>query len=548
MVESGTLTAVRAGNAMTFARAVPEKVKVTEAYEVDQNISANPRLVPGKQQPTGQIEITVPYDGKDHVTRRAARDIKRATSGSHTVTDTEVVIGQVVLADHYHLESLPADVRMRGEFGAMPIAIPLLSDAELTDGRRAAIITHEYKPKYPEIVPAAIEILVLDPDSLSEISLAGMLEDGRAKGLRADPEEEALRNNADFQAVLTKAIGEIRQKIGFRSMVLLQMAVRLSLPIGPDSADPRIPTKDPEVRKVSIGWPTITSLHTTELEVHAAILNDNGVLKEKAAWRKFPVRYNPVGRRVEWEVLGMGRAPEDEDDSRPRAIEYVSPPMHLLVGHPGELYKTKKLGVTAEVEIPGYLLSGLDPQLFNAFGGRYPTFTEYSEAMVAGKELRPILTTVVTVNGEFTVEDIFRKRHFSPHHNIIFDDIAPDEMRVSEIFSVLKNLGFGDVKSLLEESKSTDPYSPEWFLRASRSRGPDQMTLWIYVEGTRRVVERKQIMGDEHVQHTGNRETGQLRLHMLGRLPRDHKDITREMNALQKALRDRYQYQMASRR
>jgi hypothetical protein len=533
---------------MTFARAVPEKVKVTETYEVDQKISANPRLMPGKQQPTGDIEITVPYDGRDHVTRQAARDITRATSASHTATATEVVIGQLLLADHYHIESLPSDVRMRGEFGAIPIAIPRLSDAELTDGRKAVVITHEYKPSYPEIVPAAIDILVLDPDSLSEISLAEMLEDRHAEGVRADPEEEALRNNADFQAVLTKAIGEIRQKIGFQNMVLLQIAVRLSLPIGPDSTNPRIPAKDPEVRKFSIGWPTITSLHTTELEVYGEIKNDDGVLEEEADWRKFPIRYNPVGRRLEWEVLGMGRAAEDKRDSRPRAIEYVSPAMHLLVGHPGELYKTDKLEVTAEIEIPGYLLSGLDPHVFNAFGGRYPAFTEYPGAIVAAGELRPNLTTVVTVNGEFTVEDVFRKRHFTPHHNIIFDDISPDEMRVSEIFSVLKDLGFSDVKSLLDESRSADSSAPEWFLRASRSRGPDQMTLWIYVEGTRRVEERKQIMGDDRIQRTGKRETGQLRLHMLGRLPRDHKDITREMNALQKALRDRYQYQMGSRR
>jgi hypothetical protein len=532
---------------MTFARAVPEKVKVTETYEVDQNISVNPRLVAGKQSPTGEIEITVPYDGRDYVTRQAARDIKRATSGGQAATSTDVVIGQLMLANHYQIESLPPDVRMRGEFGAMPIAIPRLRDAELTDGRKAAVITHEYQPKYPQIIPAGMEISVLDPDSWNEGILAEMLEDRRAEELRTDPEEEALRDNRAFQAALTKAIGEFSQKIGFRSMLLLQMEVRLTLPIGPDPENPRTPVRYPEVRKVSIGWPTITSLHTTKLEVHAAVLNDKQEVGE-ADWQKFPVRYNPVGRRVEWEVLPMGRAPEDKDGGRSRGIEYVSSPMHLLIGHPEELYKTGILTVTAEVEIPGYLLSGLDPQLFNAFGGRYPAFAEYPGKSAEGKELRPILKTVVTVNGEFTVEDIFRKRHFSPHHNIIFDDIAPDAMRVREIFSVLKNLGFSDVESLLEESKSTDSYAPEWFLRASRRRGPDQMTLWIYVEGTRRTVERKQIMGDEHVQHTGKRETGQLRLHMLGWLPRDHKDITREMNALQKALRDRYQYQMASRR
>ena len=530
---------------MTFARAVPEKVKITESFNVDQNISVNPRLVPGKQRPTGEIEITVPYDGRDHVTRRAARDIKRATSGSQAAADAEVVIGQLVLADRSRIESLPPDVRMRGEFATMPVAIPILSDAELTGGRKEAVITHEYKPKYPEIIPAKIKITVLDPDSLDEISLAGMLEDSRAD---ADPDEEAVRHNTEFQKILTKAIGDIRQKIGFSSMVLLQITVALALPIGPDKENPRIPAQKPWVRKVSIGWPTITSLQTTKLDVYGAVLNGDGEVEGDAAWHPFPVRYNPVGRRVEWEVLRMGEDEDDGDGGRHRSINYVSPPMHLMVGNPGELHKTDKLDVAAEVEIPGYLLSGLDPHLFNAFGGKYPASADYPGAIVEGKELRPIFTTMVTVNGEFTVDDQFRKRHFSPHHNIIFDDIAPDDMRVNEIFSVLKNLGFSKVESLLEESRSKDPVAPEWFLRASRSRGPDRMTLWIYVEGTRRRVERKQIMGDAQIQHTGSRDTGQLRLHVLGRLPRDHKEITREMNALQKALRDRYQYQMSSRR
>ena len=74
------------------------------------------------------------------------------------------------------------------------------------------------------------------------------------------------------------------------------------------------------------------------------------------------------------------------------------------------------------------------------------------------------------------------------------------------------------------------------------------MDLWVYVEGTRHVLEREQIMGDSRVKTKGGRVTGQIRLHMLGRLPRDHQEMTREMNALQKALRDRYQYHMASRR
>ena len=119
-------------------------------------------------------------------------------------------------------------------------------------------------------------------------------------------------------------------------------------------------------------------------------------------------------------------------------------------------------------------------------------------------------------------------------------------MRVTDIRNVLKKLGFSEVKEVWKDTSNRD--APEWFLRAQRRRGPDQMDLWIYVEGTRQSLEREQIMGDSRVKTTGSRDSGQIRLHMLGRLPRYHQEMTREMNALQKALRDLYQYHMASRR
>lgn len=236
----------------------------------------------------------------------------------------------------------------------------------------------------------------------------------------------------------------------------------------------------------------------------------------------------------------MGRAEEDVDGGSARTIDYESPPMRLLIGHPGELYRTPKLKVRAEIEVPGYLMSGLDPRLFGATGRELPRITRM------GQESLPALTTRVNIDGTLVIDDAFAKRYFSPHHNIVFDDIIPDEMRVTDIRNVLKSLGFSDIKEVWEDK--SDPDAPQWFLRAVRRRGPDQMDLWIYVEGTRHILEREQIMGDSRVKTTASRASGQIRLHMLGRLPRDHQEMTREMNALQKALRDRYQYHMVSRR
>lgn len=499
---------------MIFARAIPEEVKVTETYEVEQVISVNPRRSPGKPH-VGRIEITVPYDGLDYVTRQAARDIKRARSGPRAA-ETDATIGHLVLADHDQVERLPAGVRMRAEYGVLPIEIALPETAELTAGRCASVITHEYQPQYPRIVPAELRIDVTDPDDLDFMALA-----------------DALASTAEGKARNTRDIGDIRQKISFQNIVRMGLTIRLALPFNPDR--PNLPAEQPVLRRVSIDWPTITSLRTTELEVCAAVYSDGRQVEEEA-WRKFPVRYNPVDRCLEWERLNMVRPAKNGEGGQAGTIDYESLPMQLLIGHPGELYRTSKLKVRAEIEIPGYLMSGLDPRLFSVTGRELP------KAAGAG----PNLTTRVTIDGTLEVDDAFKKRSFTPHHSIVFDDIIPDEMRVTDIRNVLKNLGFGKVDEVWKETG--DPDAPQWFLRAERRRGPDQMDLWIYVDGTRHVLEREQVMGNNTVKTTRSGVSGQIRLYLHGRLPRDHQEMTREMNAFHKALRDRYRYHMLARR
>ena len=102
-----------------------EKAKVTEVYEVDQVISVNPRRTQGKQH-TGQIEITVPYDGLRYFTRRAARDVERARGGSQPPRTRMPPSAICCSPSIDHVESLPtggADDH-RGSW-VIPIAVSL---------------------------------------------------------------------------------------------------------------------------------------------------------------------------------------------------------------------------------------------------------------------------------------------------------------------------------------------------------------------------------------------------------------------------------------
>lgn len=501
------------GDDTIYARANPEKVKVTETYEVEQNISVNPGHGPGGTPPAGRIEITVPYDGDRYFTRQAARDVERAISGSPPGSGQDVVTGHLLLGRH-ELAGLPEGAQMRGQYGVIPVAVPV-SPAEIGDGglaadRHACVIAHGYQPKYPEIIPAKIDIDMYDPDTLDFMNWV----DGQ--------QVDSAWENAYY----TRAITDMRDKASFKNMLMMSIAVTLELPFN-GRGQPM-----PLLRRFSIDWPTITSIDTTTLEIE--VPQEEG---KELKWTEVPVRYNPVERRLEWERVRMVRPRRSKGGGRPRTRDYECMQTLLSIEHPGELYRTSKLKVRAEIEIPGYLMSGLEPRFFNAFGKE--------------QERRPRLTTHVNVNGTLVVDDAFAKRSFSPCHQIVFNDIVPDDMRISDIRNVLRNLRF-QIQD--EWSYKTDPDVPpdtdfpQWFLRAARSQGPDQLDLRISVEGSRHLLNRKQKKGDRHIETTQSKESGQIRLSVLGRLPRDHQEVTREMNALQKALRDRYRPHQDSRR
>jgi hypothetical protein len=400
----------------------------------------------------------------------------------------------------------------------VPVIPADVSSGKLTDDRHARVITHDYEPRNPEIIPASIEIALYDPDTVMD--LVSLI-------------DERVEKN---QAYYAKVFRELRQKASFQNQLLMSVVVKLALPI--EEGEPHYPQPMPFVRRVSIAWPTITSLRTTELEIHGAQACD-----------KPTVRYNPVERRLEWGKVEMIPSPKSQDGGRARTDNYESRLMLLSIGHPGELYKAPNLEVRAEVEIPGYLMSGLEPRLFGATGREQIGKPQQATGPAAQKKQKkePLMarTTRVNIDGALVLDDAFAKRKFMPYHHLVFDDIIPDEMRISDIRTVLRNLRFEIEK---EQVVDDNPDAPKWFLLAARSQGPDRMEFWISVEGTRQILDREQIMGNTMVRTSGKKASGQIKLYVLGILPQKYQELTREMNALQQALRDRYKFQQTSRR
>jgi len=279
--------------------------------------------------------------------------------------------------------------------------------------------------------------------------------------------------SSDGKMELAETIDWLRQKVSFRSELLMSFTVKLAIPVKPGQAVP-----SPRVRLMSVKWPAITSLRTTDLEIMG--------YSRRGEWKtnSHAVRYNPAHRRLEWEDVSLedGGVPEGSPDVR----VYETKMMQLKIGHPGELFTAETLRMHAEVEIPGYLLSGLEARVFDATGN-----ADFRPQM-------PKLTTRVDVDTEFYVADIFSKRDFMPYQQFIFDDVIPDEMRITDIATVLRNAKF-HVDPQQHPGNRDNPETPKWLLSASRLQGPDTLELQIAVEGERYVLDRQQIMGNNRI-------------------------------------------------
>ena len=465
---------VRSGEPL-YARAVLKSAKIEERYFYEQEISRNPH---GKmsRRPKGKIELTLPYDGDRHFTRQAYADITRLYNP--TDGDARALVGHLALTG-YGQTNLGGLLDLAETYGSIPIIVPVPAASGQPDyliaDRTSRVFSWEYVPRTDQIKvrPVTVEIELADPDSSGFSAREG--KDGMAE--------------------------EIKQQVSFRPELLLRMTIWLHVPSAPEGAVSR-------VKKVTVTWPTITSLRSLNLTV-------NG--------ENHPVRYNPENGCLEWLGVAMVLSP---DAPAGDMQTYTSGVMELRIPEPGELYQERNLTGTVEVKM-GKLLSGMEARLYSATGSI---------------RRRPILKLDTYISTEFDLilGDAFARRALTPYQHFHFDEVIPNEMRISDIKVALGNRGF----------KVTDPW-PEsgtdgrW-LRAERLVGPDTMRLDLFVEGTLHKATRdSQVPGG--VTYRSNLDSGEIRIYICGRLLRDSQPVIHEMNALRRALHERFDHLPARR-
>ena len=475
---------------------------MAETYSVTQEISRNPRREPGT--PTGRIEMVIPYDGGDYFTRQAVRDVERAVAARGRAEPRTAIVGHLLIADHRRTDLYQNQgMRQHGEVGVIPLEVPVTSadgtTGRLTSDRRASVMSYDYVPEPPELFPIGLDVRLFDPDII-------------------DLEWDRLLDAFDVDPA--DLIKRLTQEARFKSELLLIIQVHLTLPVKKGQL------LKPMVKRISIGWPTVTSIATTQLVILAP---PNPRLRQgtrRPGYRPRPIRYNPVERRLEWENVHFLPSKRSDDQDVVNCT-FRSAQMQLIIGHPGELFAAERLTVHAEVEVPGYLLSGVEARLYGATGNRVP--------VAPGRPL-PELMTHVNATATLQLDDAFAERMFAPYHQVVFDNVVPDEKRIDDIVMVLKMAQFDvDPPEVLEDPAESS--TPKWVLRASRPK--DSLSLTIAVEGKRYSVQEHEVE-QNRVGHETTKDSGWIKLSVRGVLPRDHGELTRRINELQAVLRERY--------
>ncbi len=511
------------------ARAVFESAKIEETYSFEQEISQNPQRG-RKKEPAGRIELSLPCDGDKFFTRQAYADVSRTFGHAHG--SARILAGYLALEGHGHTD-LDSRLDVSHTYGSIPIVfdIPRTAGSSQPDhliaDRSRYVFSCDYKPGtgHLKTIPVRVDIDLLDPDSVgwSVADRPAPAQTAAVPTEEAQPEEEAAEDaqpeeetgeDEDTGTEVVESDQEkFMQQVDFRPDLTVRMTVHVNVQGKAPDQDTHVQVREAKpatakVAKVTLGWPTVTSLRDLTLTVDGA-----------PHW----VRYNPTDACLEWSDVPMRLT---ADSSEGTVQSYVSKTMDLSVPHPGELYQHRTLHGSVEVELDK-LLSGMDVRLFQADGLR---------------QRKPAVELLTKVSVDFTLilDDAFAKRVHTPYQQLHFDEVIPSRMRINDIKSALVNRGF----SVRDSLQGPGPY--DWWLEATRSEGPDKMTLVLYVAGTRHKAKREwKVPGG--VTYRSNLESGEIAIYAYGSLPCSSQPIVHEINALRRALRDRFDHLPARR-
>lgn len=430
--------------ATLFARARPQVIRLTETYSYKITAGGMTQVEP-VGAPTGQIDVIMPYDGRDYFTRQALADVKAHLKKAGGQTQVQARIGYLGLTNYGR-----TDLDNRCQLGMMhnvvPLDVPirgrgLWQEAELSQESRIYWGSWGYTPEGLEWTPLRLETFVYDEVALKE------------------EEENLVRQyGAGAVAGYQQVANRVVEQTHFEKRLLLEFRLSLLLParmgIGREASRPRL-------EQMALRWPIPVSARQMRLMV-------NG--------QEWPWVLDAERNQIEWGSIRMTPRPGRVAGSDIRRLD--TPVMRLWMEQPGELYTHSTPGSPNQ---PGELTGHIQiviPRLLSELQARYFGATG-DEPQVTIERMTMLETELV-----IRVESCFERRRFSPHRRLQFPSVIPEETRLADITTWLRTQQFSfaspvDVSSPAETQDGVRRY----LIRATRPEGPGELVLWVVVEG-----------------------------------------------------------------
>lgn len=517
-----------------FTRATPSKIRLTEQYSYQMEVSTNPSTEL-QNPPTGNIEIILPYDGEKYFTPQSIKDIEEQTSN---VWEQQQVNARVGFLGFTNISKTDLKKTLKANFVSqdfLPLDIPIQSKQQafigpdaLRNDKHSCQITFDYIAEQPEVIPLQVKVDIYDEDTIQGTAHEELIK-------KVPTQANFIKGVfLSFQISLTlpgnvvgnkeEILPQLDYECTYESKKDKSTGLQKSNPKKTSSSKKKEKGKPypgesgdsvkPILTKMSLEWPLSGASSNIQQQVELSIEKN----------RKAPtINYNPIHGVIEWGDITF------ESTDRPTEgtglYNFQTPIMLLFIKQPGEIYHREQLKCKIQVELPR-IYSNLHLYYFDVNGKH------------SNKSFPIEQNTIINTEAILYLEDCFKRRIFSPYQHLQFEGVVLEEMRMIDIITLLKDQGFTDSTF---QNLNQDSTKELYIVTGTRTEGRTKLNLWMVIEGTRsKTTRRKQLTGGHT--YTTEKETGNMTIYMRGELQGDGARLFRVMNNIQSLLKERFRH------
>jgi hypothetical protein len=367
----------------------PPLLFVEENYSFSLTVMENSQY--NQYEPTGRIELRIPYDGLwgfthrmyDAVTRRASDNLDPVSVGYLSISEPPPALD----APSHDWRKTRINIELPVTHDS-PTSAPRRIERLIAD-RYRCVLSDEYQPPKPRLHPLEVSIAIYD--ELASGSIENYL-------------DSRLHVNHQYHGLQ------------------LQFTCGVTLPA--EQAETYAPGVI--LKSLSLNWPVVPDRDKLSIEVRNAA----------AQWEAGEWLYNPSKQAIEVYNVPMRGRRTDTDVSW---IPYLAD-LRFGISMPGDLYEVSTLTGEIEVEIDGLLLSG------RQFALIYHRDDEPSIERVR---------YITRIKGDLTifVDSSFRRRSIATYWKMLFDGIELESARADDLIAALNDQGYEITRQRWQEER-----------------------------------------------------------------------------------------------